>query len=282
MGRQENVEIFEDTFALCKQNSTLRNAIEQSTKKQKLYPEGIECAEKQAITYARPAKIIVSSKRTLEAAMPYAYAGKKVCIHNFASAANPGGGVVKGSSAQEEAICRCSTLYPNLKEESLWKQFYAPHRRQQNPLHNDDCIYTPGVIAFKSDTAYPKLLLEDKWYSVNVLTCAAPNLRECPSNGMNPSDGNTAVRISQKELKALHEKRMRKVLDIAWKNGNEVVILGAFGCGAFSNPPLAVAHAMKPVVQEYRMKFETIEFAVYCSPRDDSNFRVFQNVLGSL
>lgn len=93
MGRQENVEIFEDTLALCKQNSTLRNAIEQSTKKQKLYPEGIECAEKQAITYARPAQIIVSSKRTLEAAMPYAYAGKKVCIHNFASAANPGGGV---------------------------------------------------------------------------------------------------------------------------------------------------------------------------------------------
>lgn len=133
MGRQENVEIFEDTFALCKQNSTLRNAIEQSTKKQKLYPEGIECAEKQAIIYARPAKIIVSSKRTLEAAMPYAYAGKKVCIHNFASAANPGGGVVKGSSAQEEAICRCSTLYPNLKDEILWKQFCAPHRRQQNP-----------------------------------------------------------------------------------------------------------------------------------------------------
>lgn len=131
MGRQENVEIFEDTLALCKQNSTLRNAIEQSTKKQKLYPEGIECAEKQAITYARPAQIIVSSKRTLEAAMPYAYAGKKVCIHNFASAANPGGGVVKGSSAQEEAICRCSTLYPNLKEESLWKQFYAPHRRNR-------------------------------------------------------------------------------------------------------------------------------------------------------
>jgi len=131
MGRQENIEIFEDTFALCKRNSTLRDAIEQSAKKQKLYPKGVECTEKQAITYAQPAKIIVSPKRTLEAAMPYAYAGKKVCIHNFASAANPGGGVTKGSSAQEEAICRCSTLYPNLKEEILWKEFYAPHRRQQ-------------------------------------------------------------------------------------------------------------------------------------------------------
>ena len=38
----------------------------------------------------------------------------------------------------------------------------------------------------------------------------------------------------------------------------------------------------KTVVQEYRMKFETIEFAVYCSPRDDSNYRVFQGVLGGL
>ena len=76
MGRQENIEIFEDTFALCKRNSTLRDAIEQSAKKQKLYPKGVECTEKQAITYAQPAKIIVSPKRTLEAAMPYAYAGK--------------------------------------------------------------------------------------------------------------------------------------------------------------------------------------------------------------
>ena len=75
---------------------------------------------------------------------------------------------------------------------------------------------------------------------------------------------------------------MRKVLDIAWRNGNEVVILGAFGCGAFSNPPAAVAQAMKTVAQEYRMRFETIEFAVYCSLRDDSNLRIFQNVLRNL
>ena len=95
-------------------------------------------------------------------------------------------------------------------------------------------------------------------------------------------DGATAVHISREELQALHEKRMRKLLDIAWKNGNEVVILGAFGGGAFSNSPTAVAQAMKTVVQEYRMKFETIEFAVYCSARDDSNFRVFRNILGNL
>ena len=52
MGRQENVEIFEDTFALCEQNSTLRNAIEQSTKKQKLYACGTGNCGSDGVPYA--------------------------------------------------------------------------------------------------------------------------------------------------------------------------------------------------------------------------------------
>ena len=280
MGRQENIEVFEDTVYVYNRNWTLIEAIERGIEHQQIFPEGREYVGKQAHTYEKPAQIVVSSKRTLEAAAPYAYAGKKVCILNFASATNPGGGVTKGSSAQEEAICRCSTLYQNLKEEKIWKKFYAPHRRAHDPLHNDDCIYTPGVMVFKSDTDYPQLLPEEKWYSVNVLTCAAPNLREQPSNGMNAGD--SAVHISREDLQALHEKRMHRVLEIANAKENEVVILGALGCGAFRNPPTVVAQAMKTVVQEYRKNFETIEFAVYCSPRDDENYRVFQQVLGGL
>lgn len=109
---------------------------------------------------------------------------------------------------------------------------------------------------------------------------AAPNLREKPSNGMNAGDGDMAVKISNDDLQKLHEKRMRRVLEIAAKKGNDVVILGAFGCGAFGNPPEVVARAMKTVVDEYRNAFETIEFAVYCPPRDDSNYRTFKEILG--
>lgn len=99
---------------------------------------------------------------------------------------------------------------------------------------------------------------------------------------MNAGDGDAAVHISREELQALHEKRIHRVLDIAWRKGNEVVILGAFGCGAFRNPPAVVAQAMKTAVQEYRKNFETIEFAVYCGTQYDTNYRVFQQILSGL
>ena len=38
------------------------------------------------------------------------------------------------------------TLYANLIVRSNWSQFYEPHRKQNNPLYNDDCIYTPDVV----------------------------------------------------------------------------------------------------------------------------------------
>ena len=280
MGRKDNIEIFEDTKRIYKTNQRLAEVVTKSSREQQMFGNRRRIIGFDARTYAHPAKIIVSPKRTLEAAA--AYKGKKVCILNFASATNPGGGVTKGSAAQEEAICRCSTLFPNLNEQEMRSAFYEPHRRQHDPLHNDDCIYTPGVIVFKSDTDYPQLLPEERWYTINVVTCAAPNLREKPSNSMNSGDGDAAVHISRENLQALHEKRMRKVLDIASRKGNEIVILGAFGCGAFRNPPMVVAQAMKTVVQEYRKNFEVIEFAVYCSPRDDANYRVFHSVLGGL
>ena len=280
MGREENIQVFDDTKKKCQSDSRLIQAIAQANAAQKLILGSDTETWKSACRYMRPAQVTVSRKRTLEAAS--AYHGKKVCVLNFASATNPGGGVTRGSSAQEEAICRCSTLYFSLIEQSMWKGFYTPHRAQRDPLHNDDCIYTPGVVVIKTDTATPQALPPEDWYTVNVLTCAAPNLREQPSNPMNDGDGARGVQIEKQELRQLHEKRMRRILSIAAAEGNEVMILGAYGCGAFHNPPNIVAEAMKTVVQEYRSFFEAVEVAVYCPPRDDSNYRVFERVLGHI
>ena len=119
--------------------------------------------------------------------------------------------MTKGSSAQEECLCRCSTLYFCLNTKEMWAGFYSLHRYAQDPIHNDDCIYTPEVIVFKSDTASPSPLPEKDWYSVNVITCAAPNLRLLPANGMNPGDGNKTVKMTRAQQQALHEKRLTRM-----------------------------------------------------------------------
>ena len=122
-------------------------------------------------------------------------------------------------------------------------------------LYNDDCIYTPDVIVFKSDTQHPELLPQDKWFEADIITCAAPN------------------------LKALHTKRANRILDIAKANRAEIVILGAFGCGAFQNPPNVVAAGMYEAVKQHIRDFEAIEFAVYCPPKDSTNYDTFYRQL---
>lgn len=280
MGRIENIDIFEDTRKLCKENARLSASVKKAVAAQRLILENDELVRGELKIFKGKAKVVVSKKRSLEAAG--AYKDQKVAVHNFASASNPGGGVTRGASAQEECLCRCSGLYFSLNDSLMWEGFYKPHRIAQNPLHNDDIIYTPAVTVFKSDTAYPKLLAEKDWYEVDVITCAAPNLRKRPGNSYNLGDGNKEVRIKDSELMKLHEKRLRRILDIAVFEGAETVILGAFGCGAFSNNPEVVARAAKNVLPSYLYAFKNIEYAVYCSPGNDRNFKIFERVLKCL
>ena len=279
MGRDENRAVFEDTEKLCKANSKLRECIQKSIENQVLILEKDQVDNGVIQKYEKSANLVVSRKRTYEAAS--AYKGKKVAVLNFASASNPGGGVVKGASAQEECLCRCSTLFFALSDEKMRDGFYTPHRNAHNPLHNDDIIYTPDVTVFKTDTASPKLMDENDWYKVDVITCAAPNLRNNPTNKYNPGDGN-AISISDKELMDIHEKKLKRILDVAVANGAEVVILGAFGCGAFRNNPVTVAVAARNVLPDYFNAFETIEYAVYCRDGDERNYEAFYSALAGL
>lgn len=280
MGREENVKVFRDTEKQVKEKKTLADAVRYSTGHQILVPEYMAVAEMMPEVegnlnrYSEDAQIVVSGKRSYEAAS--AYKEMQVCVHNFASATNPGGGVTRGSSAQEECLCRCSTLYFNLNTSAVWAGFYTPHRNAGDPLHNDDCIYTPEVVVFKTDTANPELMHERDWYKVNVVTCAAPNLRSVPGNAMNVGDGSQRAVISEEELCELQEKRLSRILEVVAAGGNDVVILGAFGCGAFENPPEVVAKASKKVIERYKRSFKIIEFAIYCSPRDEQNYTVFR------
>ena len=116
---------------------------------------------------------------------------------------------------------------------------------------------------------------ESDWFRVDVITCAAPNLREKPENSFNKDFGE-AIILSDEELYKVHYKRAIKIMEAATANDVEVLILGAFGCGAFHNNPSVVARAYKDAVGMFRHAFKEIEFAVYCPPKDPTNYNEFK------
>ena len=271
--RGYQISVFEDTMERIKGDAEVYKAQQQSIAEQKLILEK-ESLIVPAPRFGEKAQVIVTKNRSFEAARPYAEQGLRTTVLNFASATNPGGGVVTGASAQEECLCRCSTLYNCLNTRAMWDGFYTPHRRSGNPLHNGDIIFTPNVQVLKDDDYQP---LEDP-FAVDVITCAAPNLREQPANPYNPGDGDSK-QISKDALYRLHVQRARRILTVAAQNEADVLILGAFGCGAFQNDPYVVARAYNDVLEEFSRHFQTIEFAVYCRPYDDSNYRAFKEII---
>ena len=270
--KQQLASVFEDTMARIKQSLDFTNATNFSIQNQQFIPASAIISISDVPKADKPANIIVSQLRSFEAASQYI--GKRTAVLNFASATNPGGGVEKGASAQEECLCRVSTLYPCLADQKMRASFYTPHRKNGNTLHNDDIIYTPNVLVIKDDDH--NLLSEP--FSVDIISCAAPNLREQPSNQYNTGD-TIKVQISDNELLALHEKRARKIFSSAIANGVEILILGAFGCGAFQNNPHIVAQAYKNVLPDFAHYFHTIEFAIYCRPADSINYDAFKSTI---
>lgn len=270
-------DIFSDTQTFYTQNAALASAVRYSAENTKYYPADVyPPIAGQADADGR---ITVSKSKTFEAAMRLhaEYPDAKIAVLNFASATTPGGGVKNGSSAQEESLCRCSTLYTALNQQRLWDLYYLPNRASGNALHTDACIYSPGVVICKSDELFPQRLAEKDFVTVDVITCAAPNLRSEPSNIHNPGEGN-AVCIGAQELSALHLSRAKHILHIAAANGADVLVLGAFGCGAFRNDPAIVAAAYAEAVREYARYFLQIDFAVYCREWETENYDAFRKV----
>ena len=276
--RARLAEIFRDTQQFYSTDSALIAAVEGSRKNTRLYEAGTAPAFPGSA--AKDGAVTVTKSRTYEAAMRLAkqYPGKKIAVLNFASATKPGGGVINGSSAQEESLCRCSTLYPTLDRRFLWQNYYDVNRTAGDVLHTDACIYSPDIVICKTDENYPERMPQEDWVTVDVISCAAPNLRNTPANLYNPESGQ-AVSILPADLQRLHEQRARTILAVAADNSVDILVLGAFGCGAFRNDPRMVAKAYANVLKDCHRCFDLIEFAIFCREFETENYDAFAEVL---
>ena len=270
----ERIEVFKDTQEWIKQDPSLSASVAFAKKHTEVfyeddYPAFDMSKEKDTV-------ITVTGDRSFQAAMRLHRENPdaKIAVMNFANAFHPGGGVTKGSSAQEESLCRTSTLYPLLYRVTLRDSYYKHHHDVNTPKATDSLIYTEGVVICKTDESLPKRMDPQDWVTVDVITIAAPDLRS-KSNVHAPLVG-SGTYMNNAELFGYHVKRAIHMLTCAASKKADILVLGAFGCGAFQNDPNVVARAYKTALQEFPKVFDKIEFAVYCPPGGSENYRVFR------
>ena len=177
----------------------------------------------------------------------------KVAILNFASAVRPGGSYLSGCNAQEESIARVSALVPSLEKFS--EEFYRYHRKCNTPYASNKIIYSPAVPVFKNENGE---LLDDP-YLVDIITSAAVNCSLIPYT---PDVADS--------IRSVMYSRIREIIAVAALNGNDTLVLGAFGCGVFKNSVSQVGELFGLVLRKegYARYFKHIVFAIYDSSVD--------------
>ena len=143
---------------------------------------------------------------------------------------------------------------------------------------SDSLIYTEGVVICKTDEDLPKRMPKEDWVTVDVITMAAPDLRD--KSNMHAALIGNGTYMNNAELFGYHVKRAMHMLTVAAHKEVDILVLGAFGCGAFQNDPEVVARAYRTALDEFPKLFKKIEFAVYCPAVDTTNYSVFKRVLG--
>lgn len=257
--------IFNDTLKQCKDNPVLKNSVESGIENSKMYDCGFH-TDKRPIYNS--CKITVLNDRSLAVAEPLAEKYNKVAVLNFADPFEAGGLVKCGAITQEECLCRCSTLYPVISNPKFDEFFYKYHLECDNKRWlSDRIIYSPDMTVFKTDTILPEM--REKFFKADIITSTAPILTD--SN----FDKNTLLKV--------HKARIRNIFQSAMDNNADSIVLGAFGCGAFRNPPEIVAQAFYDVIisENYNYCFKEIIFPVLVNnKRDERNYKVFSEMFG--
>lgn len=183
-------------------------------------------------------------------------------VMNFANAVTPGGGFLRGARAQEECLCRASTLYASISSEPAM-ELYRYNRRNPSPVDSDYMLLSPNVCVFRGPDGE---LLNDP-YLVSVFTIPAPNKR------------GLAKMAPQDELDQVMTDRLHKFLMAAARHGYRNLVLGAWGCGAFGHDAATVASYFYHLFFEEDLAefFDTVVFAIL---HDKEKLDAFAEVFG--
>ncbi len=170
--------------------------------------------------------------------------GHNPLLLNMASWVQPGGGVRNGAGSQEEDLFRRSNYH-----KFLTKDMY-PQKRLQAILSK-------------------KVEFSRKGRDVGYTSMPTPILLDCVASPClkNPTLRNN--RFTQEDVLYMKTK-IRQLFQIAYDNGNDSLVLSAWGCGAFHCPPEHMGELFAEIVLENLGFFKTICFAII-----DNNYEPF-------
>jgi uncharacterized protein (TIGR02452 family) len=199
--------------------------------------------------------------------------GFNPCVLNLANRQNPGGGVLDGAGAQEENIFRRSNLFLSLYQFASYANEYGIKKHEKSyPLdRNTGGIYSADITIFRASEKNGYCLLKQP-YTVSIVTVPA-------INRPNLVKRNGKLYIDDKFVEPAKEK-IRTILRIAGKYKHDCLVLGAFGCGAFANPPNHMAELFKEVLfeKEFAIRFKLIVFSIF----EDHNSKKEHNPNGNV
>jgi len=168
----------------------------------------------------------VVERDMLEVANELHSGGYNVAVLNMANAFTPGGGYKSGAGAQEE----------NLHRRSDACRFIA-WQRQHYPIPAAGCLLSRNVTVFrgKEKDGYPY----QRPFQITVLSCAA-----CSHPRLTKD-----LKYHDSETESEMKNKIDAIIAAAMQSKCNALVLSAFGCGAFGNPPEEVArmfwHALR-------------------------------------
>ena len=188
-----------------------------------------------------------------------------ILVLNLANPVHPGGGVRNGARAQEEDLCRKSSLLLSLESKEA-RKYYDYNKSLNTYMGSDALMVAPYVEIIKDENGD---LLDDT-VVVSVLTCAAPMI----SHG---KEG-----MSESEYEAMVYNRIMGMLKCSAYLGYRHLVLGAWGCGAFGNDAHVISDLFYKALKELNYNrlrekdlFRRIDFAVLDRTQDQYNFKEF-------
>lgn len=199
------------------------------------------------------------------------YEKNEILVLNFANPVNPGGGVRRGAKAQEEDLCRSSSLLLSLESRAAEK-YYDYNKSLLSYLGSDAIIISPKVEIIRNVNGE----LLDNSVVVAVITCAAPMI----------THGLEGLTYSQYE--ELFYNRIVGMLACAARMGYKHLVLGAFGCGAFGNDAKLVSDLFYNALHNSKIDglhtknyFRRIDFAVLDKSCNQYNYNEFYRSFGA-